>query len=76
MKEGAQRQTVSKRNLLMTNLSRLSPMRGGDTLAKETKSKQKESSVPNQEEATMCSFIIRKVPIVKSVSRQKQHGQV
>ena len=35
---------------------------------------RKESSAPNQEESTMCSLIIRKIPIVKSVTRQKQQG--
>ena len=33
----------------------------------------KESTVANQEESTMCSLIIQKIPIVKSVRSQKEH---
>ena len=34
---------------------------------------RKVSSVPNQEESTMCSLIMRKTPIVRFVRRQKPH---
>ena len=54
------------------NFPRLSPMRG-EILWRKIPRVRKESSVPNQEETTMCSLIFRKIPIVKSVRRPKQH---
>ena len=45
---------------------------GGDTLAKIPRVR-KESTVPNQEEITTFSLILRKIPLVKSDVRQRQH---
>ena len=58
------KQITKEKNLLMTNLPRLSPVRG-EILGEKQQRVRKESSVPNQEEITMCSFVIRNIPIVK-----------
>ena len=52
------------------------PSAGTDTtkiLRQKKPRVRKESSIPNQEEITMCSLITRKIPIVKFVRWQKQH---
>ena len=63
---------LSKKNLLMMNFPWLPPMQVVILLKKRPRVR-KLSSVPNREETTMCSLIVRKIPIVKSVRRQKPH---
>ena len=53
---------LTKKNLSMINFPWLSPMRREILWQKKTRVR-KESSVPNQEETTMCSHIFRKIPM-------------
>ena len=66
---------LSKKNLLMRNFPRLSPMRVKIRWQKIPRVR-KVSSVPNLEETTMCQLIVRKIPVVKSVRRQQNTSQV
>ena len=65
---------LMKKNLLIRNFPRLLPMRD-KILWQKIPRVRRESTVHNQEETTMCSIIIRKIPIVKSV-RGKNTSQV
>ena len=63
----------SKKNLLVMRFPRLSPMRA-EIHWQEIPRARKVSSVPNQEEPTMCTLIIRKTTIAKSFRRQHEQG--
>ena len=50
-----------------------SPMRGELLWQKDMKNKKKHHRFPTKKETTMRALIIRKIPIVKFVRKQKQH---
>ena len=65
------RMKLSPNNLMMRNFPRLPPMRWERYSGRRYQGSRKVSSVPNQEEITTCSLIMRKVPIVKFVRNRK-----
>ena len=60
----------STKNLLTTNLPRVSPMRE-EILWQKIPRVRKVSSVPNQEEKTRCSLVIQETPVVELARRPK-----